>query len=233
MDGVLAFRRSRVPSAPRARSPLSRHAGRVAWIVTPVLLAGLGQVIVLKTGLLAGLAVPIDRGLLWRGKPVLGTRKTWRGVIVMTTLSALVAGGQAVAARHSARLRALSPFDYDRTNPWLLGFTLGLGYCLAELPNSFVKRRLDIAPAGTTDKWAWLQYLVDQSDSVAGCLVALRFFYKPSGLETSVAFSAGLALHVGVDQLMHAWGLKRRAYRPSIEIPSKLPTAGTGRLSSP
>jgi hypothetical protein len=196
-------------------------------------LAGLGQVIVLKTGLLAGLAVPIDRGRQWRGKPVLGPRKTWRGVIIMTTLSALVAGGQAMAARHSARLRALSPFDYGRTNPWLLGFTLGLGYCLAELPNSFVKRRLDIAPAGTTDKWARLQYLVDQSDSVAGCLVALRLFYKPSRMETSLAFSTGLALHVGVDQLMHAWGVKRRAYRPSIEIPSKLPTAGTGRLSSP
>ena len=233
MGGVLAFGRDGVPSAPRARSPLSRQTGRVAWIVTPVLLAGLGQVVVLKTGLLAGLAVPIDRGLQWRGKPVLGPRKTWRGVIIMTTLSALVASGQAVAARHSARLRVLSPFDYDRTNPWLLGFTLGLGYCLAELPNSFIKRQLDIAPAGTTDKWAWLQYLVDQSDSVAGCLVALRFFYKPSRLEASLAFVTGLALHVGVDQLMHAWGVKRRAYKPSIEIPSKLPTAGTGRLSSP
>lgn len=233
MDGVLAFRRDGVPPPPRARSPLSRLAGRVAWIVTPVLLAGLGQVVVLKTGILGVLAVPIDRGLRWRGKPVLGPRKTWRGVIIMTTLSALVAGGQAVAARRSARLRALSPFDYDRTNPWLLGFALGLGYCLAELPNSFVKRRLDIAPAGTTDRWAWLQYLVDQSDSVAGCLVALRFFYKPSRLETSLAFSTGLALHVGVDQLLHLWGVKRRAYRPSIEIPSKLPTAGTGRLSRP
>src|SRR5207302_6364127 len=120
MDGVLAFRRIGVPSAPRARSPLSRHAGRVAWIVTPVLLAGLGQVIVLKSGLLAGLAVPIDRGLLWRGKPGLGTRKTWRGVIVMSTLSALVASRQAVAAGRSPRLPALSPFDYDRTNPWPL-----------------------------------------------------------------------------------------------------------------
>ena len=233
MGGVLAFRRDGLPSPPIARSPLSRLAGRVTWIVTPVLLAGLGQVVVLKTGLLAGLAVPIDRDLRWRGRPVLGPRKTWRGVIIMTTLSALVAGGQAVAARRSARLRAWSPFDYDRTNPWLLGFALGLGYCLAELPNSFVKRRLDIAPAGTTDRWAWLQYLVDQSDSVAGCLVALRFFYKPSRLETSLAFSTGLALHVGVDQLMHAWGVKRRAYRPSIEIPSKLPIAGRGRLSRP
>src|SRR2546428_968556 len=115
MDGVLAFRRVRVPSSPRARSPLSRQAGRVAWIFTPVLLAGLGQVVVLKTGLLAGLAVPIDRELQWRGKPVLGPRKTWRGVIIMTTLSALVASGQAAAPRHNARLRTYSPLHYHRT----------------------------------------------------------------------------------------------------------------------
>jgi hypothetical protein len=202
-------------------------------MITPVLVAGLGQVAVLKTGLLPGLAAPLDRGLHWRGKPLLGPRKTWRGVIVMTTLSALVAGAQAHGALRSARLRALSPFDYERINPWLLGFALGLGYCLAELPNSFVKRRLDIAPAGSTDRFARLQYLIDQSDSVAGCLLALRLFYKPSWLETGLAFATGVALHVGVDQLMHALGVKRRAYRPSQKIPSRLATAGTGTLSRP
>jgi len=189
---------------------MSKLAGRVAWMVAPVLIAGFGQVLVLKTGLLPGLAVPLDRGVHWRGKPLLGPRKTWRGVIIMTTLSALVATAQAEAARRSRRLRAFSPFDYDRINPALLGVALGLGYCLAELPNSFVKRRLDIAPAGRADRFAWLQYLVDQSDSVAGCLVALRFFYKPSRLETGLAFTTGVVLHVGVDQLMHALGVKRR-----------------------
>ena len=212
---------------------MTQLAGRVAWMVTPVLVAGLGQVVVLKTGLLPGLAAPLDRGLLWRGKPLLGPRKTWRGVIVMTTLSALVARAQSGAAARSERLRALSPFDYNRINPWLLGIALGLGYCLAELPNSFVKRRLDIAPAGRADRFAWLQYVVDQSDSVAGCLVALRFFYKPTWLETGLACATGLALHVGVDKLMHALGVKRRAYRPSHETPSALATKGTGTLSRP
>lgn len=212
---------------------MTKLAGRVAWMVTPVLVAGLGQVLVLKTGLLPGLAAPLDRGLHWRGKPLLGPRKTWRGVIVMTTLSALVARAQAAAARRSSRLRAFSPFDYERINPWLLGIALGLGYCLAELPNSFVKRRLDIAPAGTTDRFARLQYLVDQSDSVAGCLVALRLFYRPSWLETGLAFATGVALHVGVDKLMHALGVKGRVYRPSHDIPSRLATAGTGTLSRP
>jgi hypothetical protein len=230
---VHCFRRRRVQAPSRARSSLIKLAGRVAWIVTPVLVAGLGQVVVLKSGLLPGLAVPLDRGLRWRGKPLLGPRKTWRGLIIMTTLSGLAARAQAGAAGRSERMRELSPFDYERVNPWLLGFALGLGYCLAELPNSFIKRRLGIAPAGTSVRWARLQYLVDQSDSVAGCLVALRFFYRPSWTEAGLAFATGLALHVGVDQLMHSLGVKRRDYRPSHEIPSRLATAGTGTLSRP
>ena len=208
-------------------------AGRVVWLVTPVLVAGLGQVMVLRTGLLPGLAVPLDGGLHWRGKPLLGPRKTWRGVIVMTTLSALTARAQAAAADRNPNLRAICPFDYRKVNPWLLGGTLGLGYCLAELPNSFMKRRMGIAPAGTSQRLGWLQYLVDQSDSVAGCLAAVRLFYKPSWAEASLAFGTGLALHVGVDQLMHALGVKRRGYSPSQTMPSRLATAGTGRLSSP
>ena len=212
---------------------MKKLPGRVAWMITPVLVAGLGQVVVLKSGVLAGFAKPIDRGARWRGKPLLGPRKTWRGVILMTTLSALVAAGQAEAARRNAGLRAFSPFDYERINPWLLGFALGLGYCLAELPNSFVKRRLNIPAAGRSEQWAWLQYIVDQADSVVGCLLALRLFYRATRIEMATALVTGVAVHVGVDQLMYGWGIKSRVYRPSSEIPSTVATAGTGTLSSP
>jgi CDP-diglyceride synthetase len=205
----------------------------VAWLITPVLVAGIGQVVILKTGLLPRLAVPLDLGAHWRGKPVLGPRKTWRGVIIMTTLSALTARAQAMAARHSPGLRTICPFDYRRVNPWLLGGTLGLGYCIAEVPNSFVKRRLGIPPAQTSARWAWLQYLIDQSDSVAGCLTALRFFYRPTWTEAGLAFAGGLALHVAVDQSMHALGVKQHDYKPSQTIPRALATAGTARLSRP
>src|SRR3989442_4187933 len=99
MDGVLAFGRDGVPSAPRARSPLKRRAGRVAWIVTPVLLAGLGQVVVLKTGLLASLEVPIDRELQWRGKTAGCPFETQRGEVIMTPPSAPCVTGHGAAAR--------------------------------------------------------------------------------------------------------------------------------------
>lgn len=205
--------------------------GRVAWLITPVLVAGLGQVAILRTGLLGRLAVPLDFGCYWRGKPVLGPRKTWRGVIVMTTLAALTARAQTMAARRSRRLRAISPFNYERVNPWLLGAALGLGYCIAELPNSFVKRRLGIPPTHTSSR---IQYLIDQSDSVIGCLMALRFFYKPTRTETGLALATGLAVHIAVDRLMHALGVKHRdSYKLSQMTPSTLATAGTGRLSRP
>src|SRR5579864_8798316 len=219
LDRFSRVRCGGVQPAPRPRSSLIKTAGRVVWLITPVLVAGIGQVAILKTGLLPRLAVPLDFGLRWRGKPVLGPRKTWRGVIVMTTLSALAARAQAAAASRSPRLRAICPFDYQQVNPWLLGGTLGLGYCVAELPNSFVKRRLGIRPAQTSQRLSWLQYWIDQTDSVAGCLTALRFFYRPTWAEAGIALGAGLALHVAVDQLMHALGLKRHDYKPSQMIP--------------
>lgn len=212
---------------------MKKIAGRVAWMITPVLVAGLGQVAILRTGKLGPLAVPLDHGLHWRGKPVLGPRKTWRGVVVMTTVSALTARAQATAARHSRTLRAICPFDYQEVNPWLLGGALGLGYCIAELPNSFVKRRLGIPPAQASQRFHTLQYLIDQSDSVIGCLIALRFFYRQSWSEAGLAFATGLTFHVAVDGLMHALGLKRSNYKPSQVTPSALATAGTGRLSRP
>jgi len=194
----------------RNRSPLIKTAGRVAWLIAPVLVAGLGQVAILKTGQLGRLAVPLDFGLYWRRKPVLGPSKTWRGVIIMTTLAALTARAQAAAARRSSRLRSICPFDYRRVNPWLLGSGLGLGYCIAELPNSFVKRRLGIPSADTSRRWPGLQYLIDQSDSVVGCLIALRLFYRPRWSEAGLALGSGVGVHVAVDQLMHVLGVKPR-----------------------
>jgi hypothetical protein len=98
--------------------------------------------------------------------------------------------------------------DY-RVSPWLAGSIMGLSYCLAELPNSFVKRRLGIPPGARSARAASVQYVVDQIDSVIGCLVALRVFYRPRRGEMALAFVLGSAIHVGVDRLLHLIGVKR------------------------
>ena len=57
---------------------------------------------------------------------------------------------------------------------------------------------------------AGVQYVVDQVDSVLGCLIALRLYYRPSRSEVAMAFVLGSAIHMGLDGLLYALGVKRR-----------------------
>jgi CDP-archaeol synthase len=201
--------------------------------VAPVLAAGLVHVAVLKTGALAALAVPLDGGRTLRERPLLGSRKTWRGLLVMPAATALATSLQ---ARLAGRLRPrLAPLDGCGGRPWLLGAVLGLGYCAAELPNSFVKRQLGVPAGGTAARLGWLQYAVDQADSVAGCLLALRLVCRRPAGELAAAAALGTAAHVAVDRLMHAIGLRAAASpsRAGSPVAAAAGCPGRSRSSPP
>ena len=172
---------------------------RASWLILPVVLGGLGHVAVLKTDFLSTLAAPLDGGATWRGRPIFGANKTWRGVIVMTTLTAIAAGLQGEVARWRHWTSALAVRRSDRVNAWTAGAICGVTYCVAELPNSFVKRRLGISPGARAVKRGHLQYLVDQADSVAGCVIPLRLLYRAKPDELVTAFVLGLTIHIVVD----------------------------------
>ena len=183
---------------------------RATWLILPVVLGGLGHVAVLKTNVLSSLAVPIDNGARWRGRRLFGANKTWRGVVLMTGLTALTSGAQAALARRTRWASVQQVLQSARVNAWLTGALCGLTYCLAELPNSFVKRQLGIEPGARATRASRLQYVVDQTDSVAGCLVALRILYRAAASELLTAFALGLTIHIGIDQLIYAIGIKSR-----------------------
>lgn len=177
-------------------------------MVVPVTLAGLGHVAVLKWKLFGRLAVSLDAGREWRGQPILGANKTWRGVMVMVSLGALFTGVQSAVERRMRRDPCLT-LEY-RVNPWLAGGLMGLGYCLGEIPNSLVKRRLGILPGARHTRAGSFQYLVDQVDSVAACLLVLRMLSRPRPWELSAALLMGTAIHICVDALLYLSGIKRR-----------------------
>jgi CDP-2,3-bis-(O-geranylgeranyl)-sn-glycerol synthase len=183
------------------------HLARVAWLILPVILAGLGHVAVLKTRLIPRLAWPLDGGRQWGGRPLYGPNKTWRGLLVMTALTGWLTLLQAAVERRLPEPGVTSGY---RLPPWLAGSLMGLTYCLAELPNSFVKRRLGIPPGGRWTAHGRTQYIVDQIDSVAGCVAALRLLYRAQPGDLSRAFLLGAAAHIGVDQLLYAIGVKTR-----------------------
>jgi hypothetical protein len=182
---------------------------RVAWLISPVFAAGVVHIAILKRNALSSFAVPIDGGWRCFGRPCLGPNKTWRGPVVMVAGTAVAMRIQHELATRSPWAARMTVLDFSLHNAWLAGGLYGLGYSLGELPNSFVKRRLGIAPGGTSPRLAGVQYLVDQLDSVVGCLVLLRTIAAPPWRETGAACLVGLLLHVALDGLMYRTGIKR------------------------
>jgi hypothetical protein len=187
-----------------------------AYLILPLLIAGAVHAPVIKKNLLPGLARPLDFGRSFRGVHVFGENKTWRGLLLMSTVAVLFVLLQ-------SQLYQLDPFrnisivDYSRTNWLALGLALGLSYSLSELPNSFFKRRLGIPPGGVSRRRGLIQYIVDQADSAVGGTLALAFF----GLTWDallLVFALGFSLHLVMDQLFFLFAVKRRAALGGVQL---------------
>jgi CDP-2,3-bis-(O-geranylgeranyl)-sn-glycerol synthase len=190
---------------------VTRRAERAAWLTAPILLAGLAHVAVITLDLAPGLAQPIDAGRRWRGRPLLGSNKTWRGFVVMPSASAITIAAQQILAARSPRLAAVAPLRRRAPPAWIVGAICGAAYVVAELPNSFVKRRLGIAPGTSAPRARVAQYLVDQLDSVVGCALAIRTFYAIETVDAVATALLGAGSHVAVERMMRLLPRGRRA----------------------
>ncbi len=212
MGGLARLRRVFVRTTPFAESSsVTRRAERAVWLTAPILIAGLVHVAVITLDLAPGLARPIDAGRRWRGLPVLGSNKTWRGFLVMPIATAITIATQQALAARSPRLAAIAPLAYPAPPPWIVGAICGTAYVVAELPNSFAKRRLGIAPGMSAPRARSVQYIVDQLDSVVGCALAIRAFYRIQTGDAAAAALLGAACHVAVERGMRSLLRRRRA----------------------
>jgi CDP-2,3-bis-(O-geranylgeranyl)-sn-glycerol synthase len=130
---------------------------RVLYLFGPAYAADVTPVLV--KGLWPALARPVDGGRSFRGQPIFGSHKTWRGIITGTVAGMLVYELQALL-HHFAPLRPLALIDYSTHAVWP-GFLMGFGALLGDLVKSFFKRRIGIAPGK-----AWLVF--DQLDFFFG-----------------------------------------------------------------
>jgi hypothetical protein len=181
---------------------VTRRAERAVWLTAPILIAGLAHVAVITLDLVPQLAEPIDAGRRWRGRPLLGRNKTWRGFVMMPAASAITIATQQRLAARSPRLAAIAPLARGAPAPWIVGAICGAAYVVAELPNSFVKRRLGIAPGTSAPRARTAQYVVDQLDSVVGCAIAIRMLYRIENVDAAASALLGAASHVAVERLM-------------------------------
>ena len=165
----------------------------------------------MKHGWLAWLARPIDGGRCWRGRPIFGQSKTFRGPVCVAAGVAGVFALQQGPLAGSDAVSGIALLDYPRLPAWL-GAAAGFAAELSELPNSFVKRRLSIAPGATArGPLALLFYLWDQLDLLLGWWLVLACAVAPTPVRVGASVGFVLAVHPLLALVGHRLGMRRTA----------------------
>ena len=174
-----------------------------AWLVAALSAAGAAHVLWLKSPWARRFTQPLDGGATFRGRRILGANKQVRGLVMMPLAS----------AASFALLGALfPPWDLSPAAYAGLGFACGLAFMLAELPNSFLKRQLDVAP-GEAPPRGWRRALcltLDRCDSTLGVLLVLSLLVPTAPATWLWALALGVASHAAFSAWLYRERLKAR-----------------------
>jgi hypothetical protein len=178
---------------------------RPGWAFLPALGGAIAHAPVLRFDLAPALRRPLDAGATLRGRRLLGDNKTVRGGLVM-------AGGTLAATLVLHRLdwyRRRLPPELRDAGPLRHGALLGAAVVLGELPNSVLKRQLEIGPGErASSRLGSLLAVHDQADFVLGSWPLLRPVWRMSGRELAEAFAVVAAAHMAVNLAGYALGAR-------------------------
>ena len=134
------------------------------WLALGLFIAGVIEAFLWKTHPFQLLNVPIQAE--W-----FGFNKKWRGLISLPLAMVI-----SVCLLDLVELVALpdQTILFSDFNPLEFGLLVGFVFNLSELPNSFVKRRLNIPPGNEDNK---LFYFIDHMDSTYGVLILWYFYF--------------------------------------------------------
>jgi len=179
----------------------SNEWAKIFLLSLPLIIAGTLHMIVVKKDILSYFKKPIHQSLF-------GLNKTWRGFIVMP-----IATLPGVYLAHEIGKYFELDFSMLANNSLLLsGFYLGTAYCLAELPNSFIKRRLGIQEGKTSPRAKWFFILLDQADSALGCALAYLIFFNIQFRLLLGTVFFGTIIHLLINRFLYELKLRKNPY---------------------
>ena len=126
-----------------------------------------------------------------------GENKTLRGLIFVSVVNGTL-------------LFMISTF-FNLTTPinsFLFGFIIGFTYILFELPNSFIKRRLGIAPGEKSTEHRNLFIILDRCDSALGVSLVYSILLSLSLFNFLILFGFAFFLHFFFSILLFKTGIK-------------------------
>ncbi|HTE47697.1 MAG TPA: CDP-archaeol synthase [Gemmatimonadaceae bacterium] len=192
--------------------PTAEPLIRALFLIVAMVLAGLVHSAWLGSRWSRGLRIPLDGGARIRGRRVFGDNKTVRGFVVMVPAASVSFLVSWMAVSTLAPGAASSLWPLSSSGFAILGALAGLGFMLGELPNSFVKRQLDIAPGSAPHGRlaASAAFVVDRLDSIVGMLIAVSLAAPTPWMTWVYVIVIGPAIHFIFSILLYRLGVKER-----------------------
>lgn len=185
-------------------------------LLTPIF-AGIVNSIFCKSKLLNVLKKPIDFNKnFFDNKRIFGDNKTFKGLIGYIFFNIIFSVFFGFIF-HICNLEKYNFFYSNHANTFLynllIGFLIGLFYALFELPNSFLKRRLDIMPGKSTNGFSKVLFVfLDQADSVFGVALVVWMFY-PLGIGIYLLYILiGAGTHLIINMLLYFLHLRKNMF---------------------
>jgi hypothetical protein len=178
------------------------------FLCTAFTLSGVCQACWLSGRASRRVTAPLDLGIRVRGRRLFGENKSWRGVIVM--IPATAAAFLLLALLVEPAAAGLWPLDAG--GYFRLGLVAGAGFMGGELPNSFLKRQLDIPPGEAAPGRCLgpIFAVADRVDSSLGTLLALAWFVPVPLATAGMVMALGGVLHFAFSALTFLMGGKTR-----------------------
>ncbi len=151
-------------------NPYLQDTLNIFWLLLGLFMAGLLEASLWKTPVFERFNHPIQTA--W-----FGPNKRWRGLISLP-LTAVVATFTFQMLEHRIPSFPQGWIGFSGFNGFEYGLLTGFICNLAELPNSFLKRRLNI-PAGDESNALW--FVVDHLDSTLGLLLLWGLYFEFPG----------------------------------------------------
>jgi len=183
------------------------------FLTVAFVLAGLAHSAWLRTPLSRRLMMPLDGGLRFRGRRVFDDNKTVRGFVVIVPAAAVAFAGLSAAITWADAEALSSLWPLSIGGYAALGALAGFGFMAGELPNSFVKRQLDIGPglAPRGSSATVVCFVVDRIDSILGMLVVLSIVVPTPPAMWLYVLLIGPGIHLAFSALLYRLGVKTRA----------------------
>jgi CDP-archaeol synthase len=176
-------------------------------------MAGLAQSFWLRWPGSRAWAIPVDGGRSLRGRRLLGDNKTVRGFVVMvpaTGLAFLLVAW--LVDQFLGGLAVQGLWDLPIGEYGLLGLWTGIFFMAGELPNSFLKRQLDVPPGGAPRQplAKIVCFVLDRFDSVIGLMASAAVFVRTPWQLWVILLTLGSFVHWLFSVLLYLFGVKQR-----------------------